>query len=324
MKRSFFYLAALTLLALLVLVVYVGRDGSPENVAADTLLMPKVSAHINDVDRVEIISAGNNVVATLVKSGNAWQLEQMGGYRADWQKLKTLLASLAQAKIVETKTDKPEYYARLGVEDIADEDAGSVLVSLSVGDHVTGVLIGHGAEGRSGQYVRLLNGAASALVDRNFEVPTVALEWADSTIVDINASEVAEVELIHPDGERVLVTRISADQTDFDFVGLPQGRETRSSWAVNSLGSVFSMLNMESVRLEDSVDWSEAAKMRLLMFSGVEVMADMVEADGEYLLRLRASHPAADVVNSQTEDKQDSITQQDIDQRAAEDVAAAG
>jgi len=321
MKRSFFYLAVLTLLALLVLVVFVGRDGSSENSAVEDLLIPEISAQINDVDRVEIISAGNNVVATLVKSGNSWQLEQMGGYRADWQKLKTLLAALAQAKIVETKTDKPEYYARLGVEDIAAEDAGSVLVNLSVGDHITGVLIGHEAEGRPGQYVRLQSGAASALVDRYFEVPTGALEWADSTIVDINASEVAEVEIIHPDGQRVLVTRISADQTDFDFVGLPQGREARSSWAVNSLGSVFSMLKMESVRLEDSVDWNDAVKMRLLMFTGVEVMADVVEADGEYLLRLRASHPAAKVVNDQREEDETSKEQQDIEKRAAGDVA---
>jgi hypothetical protein len=81
------------------------------------------------------------------------------------------------------------------------------------------------------------------------------------------------------------------------------------------------MLNMGTVRPADSVDWSGAVKIRLLMFSGVEILADTAEVDGEYLLRLRASHPAADVVNSQTEDKQDSITQQDIDQRAAEDVA---
>lgn len=321
MKRSFFYLAVLTLLALLALVVFVGRDGSSENTSADTLLMPEISAQINDVGRVEIISAGNNVVATMVKSGNDWQLEQMGGYRADWHKLKTLLAALAQAKVVETKTDNPEYYARLGVEGIAVEDAGSVLVNLSVGDHITGVLIGHEAKGRSGQYVRLQNEAASALVDRNFEVPTGALDWADSSIVDINASEVAEVEIIHPGGERVLVTRISADQTDFDFVGLPEGRETRSSWAVNSLASVFSMLNMDSVRVEDSVDWGDAVKMRLLVFSGVEVMADVVEADGEYLLRLRASHPAANVVHEQLEENESSTEQQDIEKQAVEAVA---
>jgi hypothetical protein len=145
------------------------------------------------------------------------------------------------------------------------------------------------------------------------------LDWADSTIVDINASEVAEVEIIHPQGERLFVTRISADQTDFDLVGLPNDREIKNSWAVNSLGSVFSMLNMESVRSEGSVDWGDAVRMRLLMFSGLEILVDVLEVGDEYLLRLEASHPAAHVPGSQAKENKDPGAQQEIERRAKED-----
>jgi hypothetical protein len=320
MKRSFLYLAAVTAVALLV-VLFTDPGESPVSKAENDLLLPELSKQINAVDRVEIIAAGNSLVATMVKFGNGWQLEQMDGYSVDWPKLRTMLAELAQARVVENKTDNPEYYARLGVEDVGAADAGGVLVSLSVGNQTTGIIVGNEAEGRPGQYVRLQNEAVSALVDREIDVFTEALDWADTTIVDINASEVAEVEIIHPGGERVLVTRISADQTDFDFVGLPEGRETRSSWAVNSLGSVFSMLRMESVRPQDSLDWSDAVKLRLLMFSGVEIMADMVEANGEYLLRLKADHPAANVVRDQSQENESSIEQQEIKKQAADDVA---
>ena len=321
MKRNFFYLAALTLLALLAVVVFAPGNRPSGKPSADTLLLPEILGQVNDVSRVEIISAGNLTVATLLRSGNGWQLEQMGGYQADWPKLKALLAALAQARVVEAKTDKPEYYARLGVEDVDSRDAGSVLVKLSIGDQTTGILIGNQVQGRQGQYVRLQNATASALVDREIDVSTERLDWADSGIVDINASEVAEVEIIHPQGERVLVTRISADQTDFDFVGLPQGREIKSSGAVNSLGSVFSMLDMETAQPAGSVDWSAAVKMRLLMFSGVEIMAEMVEAGDEYLLRLNAGHPAAYVVKSPAEENGDSAEQQDIEKRALDDAA---
>ena len=318
MKRSFLYLAGLTMLSLLVLLVFVPADRTKEELSENTLLLPEISGQINDVTRVEIVTAGDNTVASLVKTGDLWQLEQMGGYRADWPRLQTLLAALATARVIEPKTDKPEYYARLGVEDVSAEGAGSVLVRLGIGDQVTGILIGHRSQGRPGQFARLHNQAGSVLVDRNIDVSTEPLDWADSMVVDINASEVAQVEILHPDGERILVMRISADQTDFDLAGFRQGREIRSSWAVNSLGSVLSMLNMETVRPEDSVDWSGAVKMRLLMFSGVEIMADMVEADDAYLLRLQASHPAASVVH---EDNVVSNEQWEIEKRAAEDVA---
>ena len=321
MRRNFLYLAFVTLFAVLVLWVFVPGGGPTEKLAVDKLLLPEISKHINDVNRFEVVSAGDNTVATLVKTATGWQFEQMGGYRANWEKLQTLLAALAQARVVEPKTDKAEYYARLGVEDINHEDAGSVLVRISIGDQTTGILIGHQAQGGSGQYVRLQGEVASALVDRKLDVPTGQMDWVDLTIVDISASQVAQVEIIHPQAERVFVIRISADQTDFDLVGLPQDREIRSSWAVNSLASVFSMLNLETVQPEDSVDWSDAVKMRMLMFSGVEIIADMVATDNEYWLRLSASHPAAKVVSDQSEDDKGSVEQQEIEKQAAADVA---
>jgi len=327
MKRSFLYLIVLTALALLLLWMLTAKNDPAKNSVSSTLLLPDISRQINNVSRVEIVSAGNNTIATMVKIENRWQLEQMRGYHADWSRLQTLLAALAQASVLEPKTDNPEYYARLGVENITAEDAGGVLVRLSTGDRTTGVLIGHQAQGRPGQYVRLQHSVASALVDRRLDVSTRLLDWADSGIVDISASEVAEVEIIHPRGKSLLVTRISADQTDFDLVGLPQDREIKNSWAVNSIGSVLSMLNFESVHPAGNFDWSDAVKMRLLMFSGMEIMADMMDAGGEYLLRLHADYPAANIVDTQLEgdgitDEQRSIELQAVDDvmKSAEDI----
>ena len=318
MKRSFLYLAILTLVALAVVILIAPKDESSGKSSVETLVLPEIADQINDVNRVEIVVAGNSTIATLVRNGGAWQVEEMGGYRADWSKLHKLLADLAQARVIESKTDKPEYYDRLGVEDMATQNAAGVLVRVSVGDQTSGILIGDQAKGRQGQYVRLENASESALVDREFEVPRQTLGWADAMIIDINSSEVAEVEIIHPAAKRVLVMRISADQTDFDLAGLPQGREIKSSWAVNSLGSVFSLLNMETVQTDGGFDWKAAVKLRLLTFSGVELLADLLEHDDQYLLRLHASHPAASVVR---DDSGDSTDQQELDKQAKDDVA---
>ena len=313
MKRGFLFVVILTVLALLAVGLLAPDDDSNGDSTAGVLLLPDMAGKINDVDKVEIITAGNNTVASLIKTPDTWQLRQMGGYRADWPKLQSLLAGLAQARVIEVKTDKPEYYSRLGVEGVEPEDADSVLVKLSVGDQTTGVLIGHQAQGREGRYVRLQDMAASALVDQSLEVAREQLGWVDKRIIDINASEVAEVEILHPEDGRVLITRISADQTDFDLVDLPLDREVQSSWAVNSLASVLSMLDLETVRSEKGVDWSEAVRMRVLLFSGVEIMVDLVEAGDDRLLGLRASHPTAGLNKLKGND--------DIARLAVEDVA---
>jgi hypothetical protein len=318
MKRIFIYLAVVTLVAIALVTLVTPKDTPSGQSAVDDLLLPAIAGQINDVDRLEIVTAGDTTIATLVRAQGVWQLEQMDGYRADWSKVQALLAALAQARVVESKTDKPEYYARLGVEDVAAGDAGSVLVKLAIGDQSTGVLIGNRADGRQGQYVRLQDSAGSALVDREFDVPRKALDWADSRIIDINSSEAAEVEIIHPTSERVLAMRISADQTDFDLAGLPADREIKSSWAVNSLGSIFTLLNMESVRPQNTVDWTGAVKLRMLLFSGIEILADLVEDGDQFLLRLHASHPAASVVRGQSAEPG---AGQEVEEQAARDVA---
>lgn len=321
MKQRFIYLAVITVIAILAL-VFVSQDGLKETATVDGLLLPAISERINDVDRVEIVAAGSVVVATMHKTETGWQLEQMAGYHADWGKLQTLLAALAQARVVAAKTGKPEYYAHLGVEDIASESATGILLNIGIGEQAYGILIGKQAQGTQGQYVRLQNRAASAEIDRRLDVSRQLLDWVDVTIIDVNAAEVAEVEIIHPGGGRVLVMRISADQTDFDLAGLAADREIKSSWAVNALGSALSLLDMESVRTAGGFEWDDAVRMRLLMFSGVEIIADLIESEGLYLLRLTASHPAADVVNRQASENSVSGEQQAIEKRAAEDIAA--
>jgi len=312
MKRGFAYLLVATILALVAVLVLVPGKNAVDNSVVDTFLLPGLAGQINDVNRVEIVTAGNTVIATLTRTTTDWRLEQMDGYHADWSKLQILLAGLAQAKVIEVKTDKPQYYRQLGVEDVSSPDADSVLVKLGIGDKTTAVVIGLPAQGRAGQYVRLQDSAASALLDRKLDVATELQDWADKRIIDINASEVAEVEIVHADGARVLITRISADQTDFDLAGLPPGREVQSSWSVNSFASSLSLLDLESVRPQEDVDWQAAVRMRLLTFSGLEIMAELVEADGQYLLQLNAGHPAALTVDY----GDDAIAQQ-----AAEDVA---
>ncbi len=317
MKSKFLYLTVITLLAVLAVTVLAPRKQTGETADLEPLFLTEVAEQINAVTRVEVFGPGNTAIATLVKSDLGWQLEQMGGYRADWSKLQVLLAGLAQAKVVEVKTDKPEYYALLGVEDISAEDATGILLVLSVGDEKTNILIGNPAQGRQGRYVRLRNSATSVLVDRALDVPTKLLDWADATIIDIGAAEVAEVEIIHPQGESVLITKISAGQTDFDLVGLPPDREIKSSWEVNSLGSVFSFLKMKTVQPENSVNWTDAVKMRLLMFSGVEIMADAIVDGEEYMLRLRASHPGGIVKEATNGD----VSTSEVERKAALDVA---
>jgi hypothetical protein len=177
----------------------------------------------------------------------------------------------------------------LGVEGIEAEDASGLMLVLGVAGDQHKVLLGKQENGRGGRYARLAEAGQSLLVDFDAEVPGTASGWVNDLVVDISQDEVAEVEIIHPDGERVKVFRLSADDSDFTLEGLPEGREKQSSWALNSLGSLLASLRLESVQAIDDLDWGQATRLRLLTFDGLVVSVATVSVDETHWVSVEAS-----------------------------------
>lgn len=255
------------------------------------LLLPDLAARINDVDQLRVSVAGGEVVATLERGETQWTIAELHGYPADWAKLRGVLAALAQARVLEEKTANPEFHDRLGVEDIGGEAASGVLLTLRVDGAGQGIIIGDTAGQRSGRYLRRADSPLSVLADFEAEVPREALGWAATEVADLAADNVAEVEIIHPDRDRILVRKATADDTDYTLDNLPPGRELQSSWSANALGGVLASLVMEDVRPSDELDWQQPLLVRVLTFDGMEVRVEAVDAEDAHWLRLSAAAP---------------------------------
>jgi hypothetical protein len=295
-KKHFSWLLLLTVLAAVVLLLLpgkTGRDGMEES----TLLLPELQGAVNEVAWLRISAAGGAPVATLERREDHWVVAEANGYRADWDKLRRLLSDLAQAEIVEPKTANPDYYDRLGVEDVSEPDAAGRLIEFDEDSGLQGVIVGKTAQERGGQYVRPLGQAASALIDRRLDLPADTAGWMEQEIVDIPEDEVLEIEVLHPDGESVRARRSAVDEEHFVLDGIPEGREKRSDWAVDSLANNLAALKLEAVRVDEGIDWDEASTFRLVTAAGLQLEADLAmdegaeadsAADDEHWIRLRA------------------------------------
>lgn len=265
-----------------------GDEAPPGEAAA----VPGLEARVNDLDRVTVVGAGDEVLASLVRGATGWTIGELAGYPANLETLRAVLGGLATARALEPKTDNPDYYDRLGVEDVAGENAGGLRLDLGAGETASwSVIVGNEAPARGGHYLRLADAAGSVLADFDADVPASAAGWAESTVIDLMAGEVAEARIRHPDGETVTARKVSADESDFSLVELPEGREAKSAWAVNSLGSALSTLDFETVRRADEFDWSEAVELRVLRFDGLAVTARLLRDGDTDWLRLAAAAP---------------------------------
>ncbi len=256
------------------------------------LFLRDVGGRINEVNRMVVTAGGGEVSSTLVKRDSGWTIRELDDYPVDWSRLRAVLAGLAEAVVVEQKTSNPEYYPHLGVEAVTEDGANNVLLELSLGDQVLGIIVGNDATSRGGQYVRLSGIAQSVLIDRGIDVSAEPLSWADDGIVDIGSALVAEIEISHPDGDMIRVRKVSADDTDFKLENLPEERKILSSWSINSLANTFSLLRMDAVKPDIGEPSGEIVFISLLMFSGIEVTAEAFEREGRGWIRLKASAPS--------------------------------
>ncbi|MEE4173897.1 MAG: DUF4340 domain-containing protein [Xanthomonadales bacterium] len=255
--------------------------------------VPGLEERVNEVTRLTVTGAGEQVLATLRRGEAGWTVDELSGYPARIETLREVLGGLARAEVMEPKTDNPAYYDRLGVEPVAGEDAGGLRLDLAASDDDQwSVIVGNEAPARGGHYLRMADATGSVLARFDANIPGNAAGWADTRVVDLMSAEVAEVRVMHADGEVITASKTSADETDFTLAELPEGREIKSAWSVNSLGSALSTLDFEAVRPADGFDWTGASELRTVRFDGLVVIAHLLrtEEDGDWV-RLEVETP---------------------------------
>lgn len=289
MSKKYFSTLLLVTVVVAVLVLLIPGKTSRESAFEKHRLLPGLAALVNDIEYVRLTGAGGETIATLNRHGGQWRVAESSDYRADWSVLRQLLSDLAAAQVIERKTSNPEFYTRLGVEDVDAPDAAGVLIGFAEQTGLPALIIGKQAQGRPGHYVRLSSNAQSALIDRALTVPGDLQQWLEREIIDVQQGEVVEVSVTHPDGEQILLQKVSADDTDFQLQQIPDGAEVKSSYTVNSIGGSMASLRLDAVVPASDIDWSDAVKIKLLTADSLQLSAQLAAVEDQYWISLSAS-----------------------------------
>ena len=314
--------AALVVLGALALIAqYDPQPPSP----GGGLLLPELAGELDQVTQVTVVGAGAEPVATLQRGedGN-WSVAEKDGYPADLEKVHHTLISLAESRIVEPKTANPDFYDRLGVEDVASDDASGVAVTLAGTASPVDVIVGN-TEGASQRYVRIPEQAQSFLIDRDPQVGIETTDWLATEILAIPGPRIARVTVTHPDGEVVSVSKADPDQSNFDVEAMPEGRELQYASIANVMGTVLSNLGLQDVEPLTDRDFPVTIT-QWTTFDGLAITAASIERDDEPWVVFRAEYrapaetPSEDTVPG-TDTEQDAATEDGTDD-APGDVAA--
>lgn len=266
------------------------RDVPVTTVAFDAPLLPGLA---DKLDRVAAIKVRfEDKTATVRRGEKGWVIEELDGYPVDPEKVQGLARSLVSARLLEAKTDRPERWGRLDVDEpgsprpdggksrakeLALLDAqGNKLAELVVGKTRYGLF----GPGRGGVYVRKTDEGRAWLLDRRIEVPEEPIDWIDRQIVDVPSSSIARVVLRPGGADQVVVARASREADAFALEPLPAGRSADKE-KLERLAGTLSSLSMQTVRKASEIPFPEdAPRARFETVDGL-VLEAVVHREGE-------------------------------------------
>jgi len=249
--RRFLALALLTAVAAAA-AWYVSVVTAPQTEVELPPLYPGLLERANDIAAIRLRSARHET--QLERRDSGWAVANRGGYPALTENVRRLVVNVAELRVIEAKTRRPELYYRLHVQDVGAEDARSVELTMAdeTGERLVGLLLGKERSGsipreREALYVRKLGAEQSLLVAGSLAATARAADWMETTVADIDSDRIQAITIRHAGGGRLRIERRGDAGRQFEIKDLPQGREPKSTALLVSLASAMNGLRFDDV-----------------------------------------------------------------------------
>jgi Domain of unknown function (DUF4340) len=159
------------------------------------------------VTSLSVLKGSATPSVTVHKQGDAWTVAERANYPADVPKLRRLLLSLSDAKILEQKTSDPANYSIIGVEDPSKPGATGAQIELIAKTGKQDLIVGKPAE--QGSFVRRVGEKSSYVVEPAISFEAEPRYWIDTRLLDISADKIQSIQFKPDTGPAYSVRRVS-------------------------------------------------------------------------------------------------------------------
>ena len=293
-QRSLIVLAGLTVASVvLALIALLNQDAVITSERTTVRAFPELLTRVNDVSEMSVTD--NLGTTTVRRDSEAWVIVEMNGYPVATDRVRQVVLGLAETRLVEAKTSRPDRYARIEVEDVAPE-ARSRLVTLKdeKGETIVSTIVGKRnlrlfGPGRAGVYLRRSGEEQSWLTDGDVDLPKDVWGWVERNILNLPQDDVATVTLDRAGQKPVRLSKESADAETFTVADLPADKKADVD-AVTRLAGSLTFVNMDDVKAVSEVSFPDNPDTaRFTLFNGLEVTATFTTIDGTTWTRFDAA-----------------------------------
>jgi hypothetical protein len=285
-------LLALIVAALLVISIalFLSMRRNAVHETHDAPLFPMLAGELATVSALDVRKGSPAPTVSLRKKGEQWTVAQRADYPADVSKLRKLMLSLSDARIVEEKTSDPGNYAAIGVDDPTKANAAGAQVDFSVQDGTHSLLVGKPSS--ENNFVRRGGEKTSYLVTPGIYIESEPRLWIDTKLVEIPADNIDRIEYKPVSGASYSVHRVVApapppapapapasaadapapapkpQASEFVLEGAPSGRKPADSPTLAPAPAAFGHVAADDVAAVADIDFSKPATTIITLKDG--------------------------------------------------------
>lgn len=292
-RRGFLLLLSATVIVVAAaIVVLAAGDRAASPVPAGERALPGLAAKLGDLAWIGL-SRGPTKVDFAAVNGS-WAVVEKGNYPAAQGKMRQLLLGLADLTLVEPKTERPELFARLDVDDPANGKATDVKLNDRIGQTVAEVIVGKRRADRLGAgndavYIRKPGVDRAWLARGSLDVGGDIVDWLDRRILDIPAGRIASITLTGDDGATLALSRAQPAER-FAVADAPPDKKFKPAALAEPAGAL-AALDLADVKpaADQPMPDNGVATASLTTFDGLTIDLRLVSRDNSDWIAVTAS-----------------------------------
>ncbi len=290
-RQRFAWLLAAALLVISVALYLNTRRNVSRESNGVSLLLPTLAGELDSVTQLGVRKGAAAPSVTVHKTANVWTVAERGDYPADVAKLRKLLVSLGDARIVEEKTSDPANFSIIGVEDPTQPGATGVEVTVTARDGAHAVIVGK--SGADGNFARRVGENKSFLVEPAIAAETQPRDWIDSRLIDVPVASIQSIEVKPATGPGYVIRRVKPNEDAFTLEGIPAGRKAVDSHALAPSNTVLGNLTAEDVAAAADIDFSKPNQAILTLSDGAVITVTGAPVGDKRWIQLKSSKDEA-------------------------------
>ena len=255
--------------------------------------LPGLAEQLGDLAWVRLSRDGAKIDFAAI--GGHWAVAEKGNYPAAPGRVRQMLLGLADLTLIEPKTERPELFHRLDLDDPANGKSTEVKLDDRTGQTVAELVVGRRranqlGTGNDAVYVRKPGIDRVWLARGSLDVSGEIVDWLDRRILDIPAARIASVKLTGGDGATLVLSRAEPGDR-FAVAGAPPDTKFKPPAALAEPAGALIALDMADVKPapDQPVPDSGVAAAAFTTFDGLTLDLRLFARDNADWLTVAAS-----------------------------------